>query len=90
MLIWHPYTEKPQPNVGVQRQHRKLVHNLRYSLEKKTVLKVRCLTGDVPHWWRTSSTVSSFGPLTVGKTLRPWSVFREGQQSCEGSETQVL
>ena len=33
--------------------------------------------------WRgcTSSTVSSFGPLSVRKTSRPWSVSREGQQS---------
>ena len=37
------------------------------------------------HWWgRTSSTVSSFGPLVVRKTLRPWSVSRGGQQSWWG------
>ena len=29
----------------------------------------------------TSSAVSSFGPLTVRKTSRPWSVSRGGQQS---------
>ena len=28
------------------------------------------------------SAVFSFGPLTAGKTLRCWSVSREGQQSC--------
>ena len=32
----------------------------------------------------------SLGPLTTGKTWRPWSVFREGQQSCEGSGAQIL
>jgi len=32
------------------------------------------------HWWGcTLSIVFSFGPLTTGKTLRPWSVSREGQ-----------
>jgi len=29
-------------------------------------------------------------PLTVRKALRPWSMFREGQQSCEGSGAHVL
>jgi len=29
-------------------------------------------------------------PLTTRKTLRPWNVSREGQQSCEGSGAQIL
>jgi len=29
--------------------------------------------------------VFSSGPLTARKAWRPWSVSREGQQSCEGS-----
>ena len=42
-------------------------------------------------WWgHTSSTVFSFGPLTTRKTLRPWGMSREGQQSCEGSGAQAL
>jgi len=36
------------------------------------------------------STMFSFGPLTSRKTLRPWSVSREGQRSCEGSGAQIL
>ena len=32
----------------------------------------------------------SFGPLISRKTLWFWSVFREQQRSCEGSEAQVL
>ena len=32
----------------------------------------------------------SLGRPTTGKTWRPWSVFREGQQSCEGSGAQIL
>ena len=33
------------------------------------------------HWWGcTSSTVFSFGPLTTRRTLRCWSMSREGQQ----------
>ena len=37
----------------------------------------------------TWSTVFCFRPLLTRKTLRPWSVFREGQWSCEGSGAQV-
>jgi len=41
-------------------------------------------------WWGCiSSTVFSFGPLTTGKTLRPWRVSREGQWSYKGSGAQV-
>ena len=36
----------------------------------------------------TLSPVLSFRPLTTRKTLRPWSVSREGQRSCEGSGAQ--
>ena len=41
-----------------------------------------------PHWWGcTSSTMLSLvQPLATRKTLRPWKVFREGQQCCEGLE----
>jgi len=39
------------------------------------------------HWWgHISSTVFSFGPLPTRKTLRPWSVSREGQWRCEGAQ----
>ena len=31
-----------------------------------------------------------FWVFTTRKTLRPWSVLREGQQTCEGSEAQIL
>jgi len=34
----------------------------------------------------TASTVFIFGPLTTRKTSWPWSMSREGQQSCEGLE----
>ena len=40
-------------------------------------------------WYRTSSIVFSFGPLAARKTLRPWSVSRVGQWSCEGSGAQI-
>jgi len=34
------------------------------------------------HWWGcTSSTVFGLGPVTTRKTLRPWGMSREGQQS---------
>ena len=36
------------------------------------------------------SVVFSLEPLTTGSTVRPWSASREGQQSSEGSEAQVL
>ena len=32
----------------------------------------------------------NFGSLTARMTLGPWSVSREGQQSCEGCRGQVL
>ena len=42
------------------------------------------------HWWgRTLSTVFSFESLTTRKTLKLWSVLREGQQSRGGSGAQV-
>lgn len=34
----------------------------------------------------TLSTVFSVGPLTTRKIWRPWSIFKEGQQSCGGLE----
>ena len=44
----------------------------------------------IPLYSALVSIVSSFGPLTVRKTWRLWSMLREGQQSCEGSGAQVL
>jgi len=41
-------------------------------------------------WGHTLSAVFSFGPFPARKTLRPWSVSREEQQSCEGSWAQIL
>ena len=41
-------------------------------------------------WGYTSNAKFSFRPLTTRKTLRPWSMSREGQWSCEGSGTQDL
>jgi len=32
----------------------------------------------------------SFGLLTAGKISKPWSMSREGQQSCEESGAQIL
>ena len=37
-----------------------------------------------------SSTVFGFGPLNTREILRPWSMSREGHQSCKGSGAQVL
>ena len=36
------------------------------------------------------SHLTSFGPLTTGKTWRPWNVSREGQWSCERSYREKL
>ena len=41
-------------------------------------------------WGRTSNTVFSLEPLYTRKILRPWSISREGQWSCEGTGTQFL
>ena len=47
------------------------------------VEKWSCLCAQ--HWWGyTSSTVFSFGPLTTRRTLRCWSVSREGQRGWRG------
>ena len=60
-------------------------------INEQKVVKFACLL--VKRWipekiWQflfeNLRTVYSFGPLTVRKTSRPWSVFREGQQSWRG------
>ena len=43
------------------------------------------------HWWGCNlNTMFGFGHLTTRKTLRCWSMSREGQWSCEGAGAQAL
>lgn len=47
MVPLRNHTEKSHSQMwGSQRQHRKLIHNMKYSLEKKTVLKGTNLPGE--------------------------------------------
>jgi len=48
------------------------------------------LNGYLKHFGKMPPHMFNFGALTARKTLRPWNMSKEGQQSCEGTGAEVL